>query len=96
VPEAWVADSLRSHLDVGAFSIGPGTSGYGYQWWTGSTDRNGRRLAWSAGVGLGGQRIFMVPELELCVVFTAGEYGWHEISRIEMRLFEAILAAAAG
>jgi CubicO group peptidase (beta-lactamase class C family) len=96
VPEAWVAESLRSHLDVGEFSIGPGTSGYGYQWWTGSTERNGRRLAWSAGVGLGGQRIFVVPELDLCVVFTAGEYGWHEISGIEMRLLEAILTATTG
>jgi CubicO group peptidase (beta-lactamase class C family) len=94
VPEAWVADSLRSHVDVGEFSIGPGTNGYGYQWWTGSTERRGRPVAWSVAAGLGGQRIFVLPELDLCVVFTAGEYGSHEISRIEMRLLEAILAAA--
>jgi CubicO group peptidase (beta-lactamase class C family) len=95
VPEAWVADSLRAHVEVGEFSVGPGTSGYGYHWWTGATPRHGRPVAWSAGAGLGGQRILVVPELDLCVVFTAGEYGWHEVARIEMRLFEAILSAAA-
>jgi CubicO group peptidase (beta-lactamase class C family) len=93
VPEAWVADALRPHLDVGAFSIGPGTSGYGYQWWTGSADRGGRPVAWSAAVGLGGQRIFVVPELALCVVLTAGSYDSHEISVVEMRLFGDVIAA---
>jgi CubicO group peptidase (beta-lactamase class C family) len=94
VPEAWVKDSLRAHVDTGEFSIGPGTRGYGYQWWTGSTERRGRPVAWSAGVGLGGQRIFVAPELDLCAVFTAGEYGNTEIGRAEMRLFTALLAAA--
>jgi len=93
VPAAWVADSLRAHVATGDFSIGPGTSGYGYQWWTGSSDRAGHPVAWSAGVGLGGQRIFLVPELGLCVVFTAGEYRNHEVSRAEMRVFGEVIAA---
>src|SRR6266403_6309056 len=58
VPADWVAESLRPHI-----AAGDGL-GYGYQWWTGTVDREGKKLAWSAGFGNGGQRLFVVPELD--------------------------------
>jgi CubicO group peptidase (beta-lactamase class C family) len=47
---------------------------YGYQWWLGRSFRNGAELSWAAGVGLGGQRLYVVPSLDLVVMITAGHY----------------------
>jgi CubicO group peptidase (beta-lactamase class C family) len=68
VPAAWIADSTAPHI------TGSGTFFYGYQWWLGRTLHDGREVKWVAGVGLGGQRIFIVPDFDLAVVTTAGMY----------------------
>jgi CubicO group peptidase (beta-lactamase class C family) len=47
---------------------------YGYQWWLGRSLINDRELTWTAGIGLGGQRLFVVPALDLICVVTAGHY----------------------
>ena len=97
VPEAWVAESLRSHISTG-MPIPPGAPenvGYGYQWWTGRTAWKDRRVSWSAGFGNGGQRIFVVPELDLVVVATAGDYGMREIAGTVAHIFQQVVAAVA-
>ena len=48
---------------------------YGYQWWLGRSLVDRQVGAWSAGFGLGGQRLFVVPALDLVVVITAGLYA---------------------
>ena len=68
VPAAWIAESTAPHI------TGSGTFFYGYQWWLGRTWHDSREIKWVAGVGLGGQRIFIVPDLDLVVVTTAGMY----------------------
>ncbi len=92
VPGAWVADALRPHIATG---LGPPTEpfSYGYQWWTGHVAWRGQRLAWSAGFGNGGQRLFVVPALDLAVVVTAGEYGSAAIAPVVHQLFGDIVAA---
>jgi CubicO group peptidase (beta-lactamase class C family) len=87
VPADWVADSLRPHIPTGE-----GLQ-YGYQWWTGTVDWRGRALPWSAGFGNGGQRLIIVPELDLTVVVTAGAYNQPEIARTVSHLFKEIVAA---
>jgi len=91
VPAAWIADSTRTHIATGV----PFLAGYGYQWWTGTIERRGREIAWSAGVGNGGQRIFVVPELDLVVVTTAGEYGSPAIGPVVGHLLGGVVAAVA-
>src|SRR5262249_28962820 len=71
VPAEWVAESIRPHIATGT---GAGT-GYGYFWWTGDIGWQGKKLPWSAAVGNGGQRLFLVPALDLIVVMTAGAYN---------------------
>jgi CubicO group peptidase (beta-lactamase class C family) len=47
--------------------VGGPRVGYGYQWWTTSINQH----AAFAAMGLGGQRIMVVPDLDLAVVITA-------------------------
>lgn len=68
VPAAWIAESTAPHI------TGAGIYFYGYQWWLGRTLVERREVKWIAGFGLGGQRIYVAPELDLVVVTTAGMY----------------------
>ncbi len=47
---------------------------YGYFFWLGRSLVDRREIQWAAAVGLGGQRVFIVPELDLVVVMNAGLY----------------------
>ncbi|HJV47818.1 MAG TPA: serine hydrolase [Geothrix sp.] len=70
VPADWIAVALQPRLGTGFDDVQ-----YGYQWWTGTLPWQGRSLRWHAAFGLGNQRLFVVPDLDLCVVVTAGAYG---------------------
>lgn len=73
VPAAWIAQSTAPRFQaIGYFG---GLFFYGYQWWLGRTLSDGREITWIAAMGLGGQRIFIVPELDLVVMTTSGLYG---------------------
>jgi CubicO group peptidase (beta-lactamase class C family) len=85
VPTAWVGEALRPRV-----SVGEGVT-YGYQWWSGMARQRGGLLAWSGGFGNGGQRLFVVPSLDLVVVITAGRYNETANGRASRRLFEALL-----
>jgi CubicO group peptidase (beta-lactamase class C family) len=52
---------------------GQGVFFYGYQFWLGCSLVEKRELDWAACWGLGGQRVFIVPERDLVVV-VAGLY----------------------
>jgi CubicO group peptidase (beta-lactamase class C family) len=67
---------------------------YGYQWWLGKTAARGASYDWSGGFGNGGQRLFVVPGLDLVVVVTAGGYNQEAAGRHVNALFRRIVAAA--
>ena len=89
VPADWLADSLRGQIDM---QNEPGWQ-YGYQWWVGKVDALGAKQDWSAGFGNGGQRLFLVPDLDLVVVMTAGAYNKSEIGREAYQLFKRVVGA---
>ena len=59
VPASWVRNSTRPHIPAG------GDLKYGYQWWIYPPG------PWFAALGRFGQGIFVVPSLDMVVVFTA-------------------------
>ncbi len=66
VPAHWLAASFEKHASTGDDS-------YGYQWWLGDMSTTGK--LWIAGIGLGGQRLIVVPSEHIVVVLTAGNYN---------------------
>ena len=69
----WIAGSVAPRFQaIGYFG---GLYFYGYQWWLGRTLSEGRDVKWIAAMGLGGQRIIIVPEYDLVVITTSGLYA---------------------
>jgi CubicO group peptidase (beta-lactamase class C family) len=73
VSSKWIEQSVTPRFQaVGYFG---GLFYYGQHWWMGRTLSGDRDVKWIAAQGLGGQRIFIVPELDLVMVTTSGLYG---------------------
>lgn len=87
VSSDWVRQSLRAQVPA------RDALGYGFQWWVGALAAGGRSLDWGAGFGNGGQRLYVLPDLELAVVITAGRYNQTLSGRASHDLFRQIVAA---
>ncbi len=64
---------------------------YGYTWWIGSVNAGKKEVAFFQAAGWGGQEIIVIPDLNMVVVFTGGNYvvGKHIFEMLE----EFILAS---
>ncbi len=74
ISQEWIRRSLSPSIRIK--NTGPWrefSSGYGYQWWIGSFEKN--KTEGIVAAGFGGQFIIILPKLEMIVVFTAGDYG---------------------
>ncbi|WOH50000.1 serine hydrolase [Bradyrhizobium sp. sBnM-33] len=73
VSSKWIEQSVTPRFQaVGYFG---GLFYYGQHWWMGRTLSGENDVKWIAAMGLGGQRLFIVPELDLVVMTTSGLYG---------------------
>jgi CubicO group peptidase (beta-lactamase class C family) len=68
VSTIWLQESIEPR-----FTVWNGNR-YGYQWWLGRSAVKSRTIDWTAGLGLGGQRLFILPTYDAVVVVTAGLY----------------------
>ena len=70
VSSAWMDVSTSQHTEFDSEPF----DGYGYLWWHGTVQWRGQALPVFFANGAGGQYIFVVPQLDLVVVFTGENY----------------------
>ena len=79
VSSSWIEDSTTPRLsgdDAAMMFYRPeGITSYGYLWWLGRFPPEHPERDMIAGGGYGGQRVFILPSLDVVVVTTAGLYG---------------------
>jgi CubicO group peptidase (beta-lactamase class C family) len=91
VPVSWLEEATASHAQADQFRR------YGYQWWLGSSSFGDAQTPWIAGFGNGGQRLFILSDLELVVVVTAGNYNDPEQWRLPIAILnQFVLPALVG
>ena len=103
LPETWVEASLAHHIDRSEGPLqehGQGVtsqSGYGYQWWQDRYSLPYGEITVHAAYGNGGQRIWIVPDLDLVAVQVTGNYNlWYASYQAERLLLERIVPWAMG
>jgi CubicO group peptidase (beta-lactamase class C family) len=96
VPEAWVRESFKMHVDLTLPGQPP--SGYGYLWWVGAPDPRGKGAqdVYSAR-GRFGQYIFIAPEHDMVVVVFGDAKERPEMAKpIEVFYDRVLTAVRAG
>ena len=91
VSKQWVEASTLARIEQGWLEPEAWdwqVDGYGYQWWTGYFDYEGRRLASYAARGYGQQILIVVPGLELVVA--ANSHGYEETAEQSNQVFALI------
>lgn len=86
VSKEWIAESTQTHIN------GLGL-GYGYQWWSGKAFINSQTIEVLYASGHGGQKIFIIPQLDLVTVFTSKVFNPTGHSGPEKMLIKYILPA---
>ena len=56
--------------------------------------RHDASLHWAGGVGYGGQRLYVVPDLDLVVMINAGHYGGPLQAAIPFGIFTRVVLPA--
>jgi CubicO group peptidase (beta-lactamase class C family) len=88
----WIEQSTKPRFQaIGYFG---GLFFYGRLWWLGRTLSGEREVPWISAMGLGGQRIFIVPSLDLVVVSTSGLYSSPRQGMAALDMLGVIVAAA--
>jgi CubicO group peptidase (beta-lactamase class C family) len=88
VPASWVDAATAPQIN------GAGLFFYGYKFRLGRSFVHGREVDWAAAWGLGGQRVFIVPALDLVVVVTAGLYHSFTQVTVPIELLNRFVLAA--
>lgn len=83
VPRNWLAASFkpRAYVERGLK--------YGYQWWLGQLVANGK--PWYGAFGNGGQRLLIVPSLDMVVAITAGNYNQADQWKMPLRVMSKVV-----
>lgn len=89
VSEGWVSESVRRHTQYCC---------YGYQWWRISLEVDDQTINSFVGIGYGGQFVFVLPDLDLVVVLTGGNYDEsisYAYDLVETHILQPLLSQTA-
>ena len=88
VPADWLAASFEPRV--------PSVEelAYGYQWWLWPRESRGDGRRWMAAFGNGGQRLTIMPHLDLVLVVTAGNYNQPDAWKVPVAITADILIPA--
>jgi CubicO group peptidase (beta-lactamase class C family) len=89
VPATWIDASVTPRIQASQLYF------YGYQWWLGRSFVQGQQVGWIAGVGYGGQRLFIIPHLDMVVLVMACLYsselqGWVPLLILNCNVLAAV------
>jgi len=92
VPSDWLEASFRP-----AAVVDDGRR-YGYQWYVGELAMPGKTgtvgTKWVGAFGLGGQRLFVFPELDFVLAVTAGNYATEDQARASIAILREVFLAS--
>ncbi|MCK3684127.1 serine hydrolase [Maribellus sp. YY47] len=77
IPADWIVKSSEPYGNNHGIKIpieDSGENGYGYSWWTSEMNHRRKAIKMYRANGWGGQVIQVLPELDMVVVFTGGNY----------------------
>jgi CubicO group peptidase (beta-lactamase class C family) len=86
VPAAWLDASFTRHAATAEEGLD-----YGYQWWLGKMPDG---QPWIAGMGNGGQRLTIIPSLDLVAVVMAGNYNLPDAWKLPTAIMTDIILPA--
>jgi len=89
VPADWIAAATSPQIGASQLYF------YGFQFWLGRSFTHDREVDWAAGVGYGGQRLFIVPALDLVVLVHAGLYHSNQQSAVPLTILNRYVLQAA-
>ena len=93
ISKKWIAASFKKYLIL---ENHPEKNEYGFLWWHYSYKVNGKTITSVEARGAGGQYIFIVPEYDLVVVVTSGNFRNNRVWQPEKIMENYILPAVAG
>lgn len=87
VSDEWIAEMTKPRFNAENRS-------YGYQTWLEQAEIDGRTIAWIGAYGYGGQRIIVVPSLDMVVVITAGNFETDPQEKVPYELLTRFILPA--
>lgn len=88
VPRSWVAESIRPHVRIDE------RNNFGYLWWLTSVEVGGREVRTHYMTGSGGNKVFVVPELDLVAVITSENFGRSDAHQLSERIMSEYILGA--
>jgi CubicO group peptidase (beta-lactamase class C family) len=88
ISSAWIDAATAPHI------MGEALFFYGYQFWLGRSLVYGREVEWAAAVGLGGQRLYIIPALDMVVALNSGMYTSDRQGRVALQVLDRYVMPA--
>lgn len=85
VPGKWIREATTTHVSKDRTN---GKASYGYLWWQSRIRAKGKNLRMVYAWGVGGQYLWVVPDLDLVCVATGGNYKSGSLGANALKLFQ--------